>query len=330
MVDPGGSRRGAGHHPDQARALGARQDTERRRGGGDDDAGPSRRARRRPRRHVGVRAGGRRLCAGGRGGARGALRPCRPARRSARALRPRGAVRPDRRQSALRRADGRAARAVDGRQPREGRAERRRPRGRALRVSPRLPGRRAQPGLRLPELVAAHQPGSPADGVRARRDRPRLPGADRAPVLDVLRLQRLEQPARGRLGDDPDQLPRVDGRRGAQGEPERGRLQPARGRRASVVGRPEARARGRDAPGRLPGRRLARQLLRSGAVPRSVWLAGRRVRRHSKFRAWSPGRRTRSSRATRPRPGPTSPGSRSRAAGASSSRRSSTVPPGRT
>ena len=29
VVDPGGSRRGAGHHPDQARALGARQDTER-------------------------------------------------------------------------------------------------------------------------------------------------------------------------------------------------------------------------------------------------------------------------------------------------------------
>ena len=70
--------------------------------------------------------------------------------------------------------------------------------------------------------------------------------------------------------------------------PERGRLQPARGRRASGVGRPEARARGRDAPGRLPGRRLARQLLRSGAVPRSVWLAGRRVRRHSKLRPGHP------------------------------------------
>ena len=95
-----------------------------------------------------------------------------------------------------------------------------------------------------------------------------------------------------------------------QRDAERGRLQPARGRRASGVGRPQARARRRHAPGRLPGRRLARELLRGGALPRRVRLAGRRLRRHPKRGPASTrpvGRR--SSRATRPRPARSSPGS---------------------
>ena len=50
-----------------------------------------------------------------------------------------------------------------------------------------------------------------------------------------------------------------DAAAGARDGPGRGRLQPARGRRARRLGRREARARRRHAPGRLPGRRLARE-----------------------------------------------------------------------
>ena len=42
----------------------------------------------------------------------------------------------------------------------------------------------------------------------------------------------------------------------------------------------QARDRRRHAPGRLPGRRLARELLRAGALPRPERRAGRRLRRH--------------------------------------------------
>ena len=79
---------------------------------------------------------------------------------------------------------------------------------RALRLPPRLPGRRALPGLRLRALGPAHLRGPRAEGVRARRDRSRAPGSARPAVLVLLRLQRLEQPARRRLGDDPARLRR--------------------------------------------------------------------------------------------------------------------------
>ena len=62
----------------------------------------------------------------------------------------------------------------------------------------------------------------------------------------------------------------------------RGRLQPARGRRAGGVGRREARARRRHAPGRLPGGRLARELLLGRALPRPLGRDGRRLRRHDR------------------------------------------------
>ena len=48
------------------------------------------------------------------------------------------------------------------------------------------------------------------------------------------------------------------------------------------MGRREARARRRSPPGRLPGRRLARQLLRRRALPRQLRRAGRRLRRHAR------------------------------------------------
>ena len=85
---------------------------------------------------------------------------------------------------------------------------------RALRVPPRLPGQRARPGLRLRALAAALTEGqTPTVYAHVATD-PGAPGQARAPVLAVLRLQRLEQPARGRLGDDPARLRRLErGRR---------------------------------------------------------------------------------------------------------------------
>ena len=133
-----------------------------------------------------------------------------------------------------------------------------------------FPGHALDPGLRLRALGAA-----PARGEPRRRSmhtsRPtRPPGQARPAVLALLHLQRLEQPARGRLGDDPARLRREDAARGADGGARVGRLQPARGRRAGRLGRREARARRRTPAGRLPGRRLARELLRRGALRRQL------------------------------------------------------------
>ena len=80
-------------------------------------------------------------------------------------------------------------------------------------LPPRLPRQRPPAGLRLPALAAAPRRRADADSVRPRGDRPGAPGQGRAPVLVLLRLQRLEQPARRRLGDDPARLRRPDGRR---------------------------------------------------------------------------------------------------------------------
>ena len=76
-----------------------------------------------------------------------------------------------------------------------------------------FPGNALDPGLRLPALAARLITRADADRLRARRDRAASPRQARAAVLVLLRLQRLEQPARGRLGDDPARLRRVDARR---------------------------------------------------------------------------------------------------------------------
>ena len=93
--------------------------------------------------------------------------------------------------------------------PRQDRPDRRGSR-RPVRVPPRLSRERARPGLRLRALGAADHRGDEADRLRARRHRSGSPGQARAPVLALLRLQRLQQPARGRLGDDPARLRRPD------------------------------------------------------------------------------------------------------------------------
>ena len=127
-----------------------------------------------------------------------------------------------------------------------------------------FPGDALDPGLRLRAAGRAASPrATAADGLRPRRHRSRLPGPARAPVLDLLRLQRLEQPARGRLGDDPARLRRRRRRRGARRRSRRevGYSQHEGAERADWDDGP-ARGRRRHAPGRLPGRRLARELLR--------------------------------------------------------------------
>ena len=197
-------------------------------------------------------------------------------------MRPGRAVRADRRRGDPRRGDRLAPRPLAQQRPRRDRAVRRRPRSRALRVQPRLPRECSQPRLRLRAVGAPHHRGHRADRLRPRRAGGRLPRSARAPVLVLLPLQRLEQPARGRLGDDPARLPGRQRRGGARGRAARGRVQPARGRRARGVGGGKARDRRRHAPGRLPGGRLARELLLRGALPRPLRGAGRRLRRHDR------------------------------------------------
>ena len=198
------------------------------------------------------------------------------------------AVPPDRHRRDPRRAHGCAARPVDRVGPRQDRPHRGRPRQGALRVPPRLPGQPAQARLQLRAVGAQSDEGHEADGVRARRDRE---GTPRAAVLVLLPLQRLQQHPRGRLGDDPAQLRRAGCATGARDPPDRGRLLPARRGRALGVGRREAEQGRRDAPGRLRGRGLARELLRLRALPRALGVGGSRLRRHPRPEHADPARR---------------------------------------
>ena len=211
-------------------------------------------------------------------------------------MRPGRAFPAERHRRVPRRGDRLAPRALEEQRPRQDRAVRRGPRPGPLRVQPRLSGQRAAPRLRLRALGAARDRRHGADGLRPCRDRPRPPGSALAPVLVLLRLQRLEQPPRGRLGDDPARLPGRERRGGARDGAARGRLQPARGRRAGGVGGRQARARRRDAPGRLPGCRVARELLRGRPLPGSLCGAGRRLRRHDRPQHHAPARRAHDSR----------------------------------
>ncbi len=191
-----------------------------------------------------------------------------------------GAVRADRRRRALRRADGRVPWAVERVRSRQDRADGRRSGG-SLRVPPRLPRQRSRPRLRLRALGTPDHGGRCPDRLRPRRHRAWRAGKALAPVLVLLRLQRLEQPARGRLGDGPARLRRERPARGARHGARVDRLQLARGRRARGLGRRQARARRRDASGRLSRGRVAREQVHGGALPRELGRAGRRLRRHA-------------------------------------------------
>ena len=69
-----------------------------------------------------------------------------------------------------------------------------------------FPGNALNPGCSSREPAPARGPR--AGRLLARRDRPGAPGEAGAGVLALLRLQRLEQPARRQLGDDADPLRR--------------------------------------------------------------------------------------------------------------------------
>ena len=191
------------------------------------------------------------------------------------------AVRADGREPPVRRADRCAPRPLELHRPREDRPVRRGPRG-ALRVPPRLPREPARARLWVRAVGPPHLEGVRADRLRARRDRPRLPGQAGAAVLVLLRVQRLQQHARGRLGDDPARLRRGRRRRrAAGGSPGRGRIQLARGRGAGLVGRRQAPDRRRHASGRVPRGRVPREQVHRGALHRQLGGRRRRLRRHT-------------------------------------------------
>ena len=102
---------------------------------------------------------------------------------------------------------------------------------------PRLPGLAARPGVQLRAV------GRPDQRRASRRPPTRTSSAARqareagAPVLALLRVQRLEQQARVRLGDDPADVRRVVRVGRAEAGADRGRVLAARGGRERRVGR---------------------------------------------------------------------------------------------
>ena len=154
-----------------------------------------------------------------------------------------------------------------------------------LRVPPRLPRERARPGLRLRALGAAASPRDTTPTVYAHvATEPGHPGQARAAVLALLRLQRLEQPARGRLGDDPARLRRRRRRRRrSQRTPvEVGYSQhegAERARPGTTTSSSSSTARTRSCT-RRPAR--TRTSTATALLPRQLGRAGRRLRRHAR------------------------------------------------
>ena len=92
---------------------------------------------------------------------------------------------------------------------RQGRADRGRPLATGLfGYHLDFPGDALAPGCDYEQWSQRITAGSPSHDLRPRRRRAGASRRSRAPVLVLLRLQRLQQHARGRLGDDPAQLRR--------------------------------------------------------------------------------------------------------------------------
>jgi hypothetical protein len=89
-------------------------------------------------------------------------------------------------------------------------------------------------------VVAPDQQGSHAGDLRPHRDRSCVSEPACPAVLVLLRVQRLQRQARGRLGDDPARLRCRHAGAGAADEACAGRIQPAPGRRERALGRLQA------------------------------------------------------------------------------------------
>ena len=201
--------------------------------------------------------------------------------------------------------------------------------GGALRIPPRLPGQCARSGLRLQPLGSAPDGGQRARRVRARRRRGGVLRKARPSVLVLLPLQRLQQHARGRLGDDPARLRRARRPSRARGRP-RSRSVTARTREPNGQ---RGTTRSSSSPGQGPSSTRPPAPTPTSTGTRSGWAARRRQGSAATTRAGhtaSCPRRSSRSRATGRPQRPPFPGSPSRGAGASSRRRSSTGRPART
>ena len=165
-------------------------------------------------------------------------------------------------------------------QHRHRRPDRSRAVGRPARVQPRLPRQRAVPRVHVRRLGPPDRRDVTADGVRPRRHPARLPRQARAAVLVLLRLQRLEQQARGRLGEHPAPVQRIDRRAGLSTTPyEVGYSQHESSERAKW-GSAKLQIVDGTHPVVYPSLGLARELLLRQPLPRPKRGPGRRLRRH--------------------------------------------------
>jgi hypothetical protein len=264
-----------------------------------------------------------------RDGARRGVRAGRAARRAVRRVRSWRAVSADRRRRTLRRADRRSTRAV-GCRPGRGGPVRGRAAAQALRVPPRLLRERARSRVRRRAVGPPADRRARAHGVRARRDRPRVSGPALVAVLALLRLQRLGQPPRRRLGDDPasSSRPATRARRCRASQP--------RSATASTRGRSERPGARRSSSSSTAGIRSSDpppDRTRTSTRRRSTWEARARRASAATTRQGRPTTCVRSSGRSPTIPSrrePRSRGSRSRDAGASSSGPPSTAHGART
>ena len=167
-------------------------------------------------------------------------------------------------------------------QHRHGRADRRGPVGRPARLQPRLPRQRAVAGLHVRRLGPPDREDLTADGVRPCRHPGRLPRQAGVAVLVLLRLQRLEQQARGRLGEHPARLQRLapPSRRYRR---RRTRSATASTRAQNVPNGATASSRSSTAPTRSSTRRWARTpTTTTRPLPRAKRRRRRRLRRHGR------------------------------------------------
>ena len=148
--------------------------------------------------------------------------------------------------------------------------------GQPLRVPPRLSGQRARARAATTSTGPGDLAGDGKPTVYGHVATDAAPSGDaRPPVLVLLRLQRLQQPHEGDWEMVQLDFDATDAARGVEQGADRDRLQLARGRRAGGLGRREARARRRDAPGRLPGRGQSCEQVRRR--PRRRQFRGRRA-----------------------------------------------------